>query len=155
MMNGAALDKRMKRMGSDLKLGFSGPTGWWEDADLDINRQVRRGNDLAVADGLYAIDQMLINRLKTQKGELSSLGHPQYGSRHHELIGEPNVERTRNLIKLYILEALSHEPRLEKVLDCQVTPDPSERSAVRVTIMAKIIEIDAPRNLVVPFSLEL
>lgn len=155
MRNGAALDKRMKRMGSDLKLGFSGPSGWWEDADQDINRQVRRGNDLAVATGLDAIDQMLINRLKTQKGELTSLGHPEYGSRHHELIGEPNVERTRNLIKLYILEALSHEPRLEKVLDCKVTQDPSERSTVRVVIMAKIIDIDEPRNLVVPFSLEL
>ena len=154
-MNGAALDKRMQRMGSDLKLSFSGPSGWWEDADQEINRQVRRGNDLAVAQGLDAIDQMLINRLKTQKGELTALGHPDYGSRHHELIGEPNVERTRNLIKLYILEALSHEPRLEKVLDCTVTRDPSERSTVRVVIMAKIIEIDEPRNLVVPFSLEL
>ncbi len=154
-MNGAALDKRMRRMGSDLKLSFSGPSGWWEDADQEFNRQVRRGNDLAVAQGLDAIDQMLINRLKTQKGELTALGHPNYGSRHHELIGEPNVERTRNLIKLYILEALSHEPRLEKVLDCTVTRDPSERSTVRVVIMAKIIEIDEPRNLVVPFSLEL
>ncbi len=154
-MNGAALDKRMRRMGSDLKLSFSGPSGWWEDADQEINRQVRRGNDLAVAQGLDAIDQMLINRLKTQKGELTALGHPNYGSRHHELIGEPNVERTRNLIKLYILEALSHEPRLEKVLDCTVTRDPSERSTVRVVIMAKIIEIDEPRNLVVPFNLEL
>lgn len=154
-MNGAALDKRMKRMGSDLKLSFNGPSGWWEDADQEINKQVRRGSDLAVAEGLDAIDQMLINRLKTQKGELASLGHPRYGSRHHELIGEPNVERTRNLIKLYILEALSHEPRLEKVLDCKVTQDPSERSTVRVSITAKIIAIDAPRNLVVPFSLEL
>lgn len=155
MSNGAALDRRMQRMGSDLKLGFSGPSGWWEDADQEINRQVRRGADPAVAEGIDAIDQMLINRLKTQKGELASLGHPHYGSRHHELIGEPNVERTRNLIKLYILEALSHEPRLEKVLECTVTRDPSQRSMVRVVIMAKIIDVDEPRNLVVPFSLEL
>lgn len=154
-MNGAALDKRMKRMGTDLKLSFNGPSGWWEDGDQEITRQVRRGSDLAVAEGLDAIDQMLINRLKTQKGELAPLGHPGYGSRHHELIGEPNVERTRNLIKLYILEALSHEPRLEKVLDCKVTQDPSERSTVRISIWAKIIAIDEPRNLVVPFNLEL
>ena len=49
-------------------------------------------------------------------GELAALGHPDYGSRHHELIGEPNVERTRNLIKLYVLQALRREPRIEKVL---------------------------------------
>lgn len=154
-MKGIALDKRMKMMGRDLKLSFSGPSGWWEDADQDINRQIRRGNDFKTAQGFDAIDQMLINRLKTQKGELTPLGHPEYGSRHHELIGEPNVERTRNLLKLYILEALSHEPRLEKVLDCKVTKDPSERTMVRIVILAKIIDIDEPRNLVVPFSLEL
>ncbi len=154
-MKGIPLDKRMKMMGRDLKLNFSGPSGWWEDADQDVNRQLRRGNDLAVASGLNAIDQMLINRLKTQKGELTPLGHPEYGSRHHELIGQPNVVRTRNLVKLYILEALSHEPRLEKVLECKVTKDPSERSTIRIVIFAKIINIDEPRNLVVPFSLEL
>ncbi len=154
-MKGIPLDKRMKMMGRDLKLSFSGPSGWWEDADQDVNRQLRRGNDLGIAGGFDAIDQMLINRLKTQKGELAPLGHPDYGSRHHELIGQPNIERTRNLIKLYLLEALSHEPRLEKVFDCEVTKDPSERTAVRIVIMAKIINIDEPRNLIVPFSLEL
>jgi phage baseplate assembly protein W len=154
MNNGAALDRRMKQMGIDLKLGFSGPSGWWEDGDQEITRHVRRGNDLAVAQGVDAIDQMLINRLKTQKGELAALGHPEYGSRHHSLIGEPNVERTRNLIKLHILEALSHEPRLEKVLNCTVTPDPSDRTSVRIVLSAKIIEREEPRNLVVPFSLE-
>lgn len=153
-MNGVPLDKPMKMMGTDLKLFFSGPSGWWQDADQDVNRHLRRGNDFGIAKGFDAVDQMLINRLKTQKGELAPLGHPEYGSRHHELIGEPNVERTRNLIKLYILEALSHEPRLEKVLDCMVTPDPSERTTVRIVILAKIITVVEPRNLVVPFSLE-
>ena len=147
-------DVRMKRMGRDLALQFAGPSGWWEDGDLRLRRQLRRGNDLSIAGGLDAIDQMLINRLKTWKGELAPLGHPEYGSRHHELIGEPNVERTRNLVKFYILEALSHEPRLEKVLACTVKPDTSERSMIRISISAKIIGQDEPRNLVVPFSLE-
>lgn len=149
------LDFRMKMMGRDLRLSFPGASGWWEDGDLEISRRLRQGNDLTIAEGLDAIDQMLINRLKTQKGELAALGHPEYGSRHHELIGEPNVERTRNLVKLYILEALSHEPRLEKILDCQVTKDPSERTTIRVNITAKIIGENTPRNLVVPFCLEL
>ncbi|MGI6655694.1 MAG: GPW/gp25 family protein [Desulfobulbus sp.] len=155
MKRGAPLDRRMERMGTDLKLAFSGPAGLWEDADLDLERgRPRRGTDAAVAQGIDAIDQMLINRLKTQQGELAALGHPLYGSRHHELIGEPNVERTRNLIKLHILEALSHEPRLEQVLSCEVSVDPADPSAVRIAITAKIIAIDEPRNLVVGFGLE-
>ncbi len=153
-MKRGELDTRMKRMGGDLALFFPGASGWWEDADLEISRELRRGNDIAVVQGLAAIDQMLVNRLKTQKGELAALGHPQYGSRHHELIGEPNVERTRNLVKLYILEALSHEPRLEKILECTVEKDQAERSTVRISITAKIINEDTPRNLIVPFSLE-
>ena len=67
-----------------------------------------------------ALEQALVNRLKTRKGELAPLGHPDYGSRHHELIGEPNVERTRNLIKLYVLQALRDEPRIEQVLKVDV-----------------------------------
>ena len=64
--------------------------------------------------------QFLVDRLKTQQGELAALGHPEYGSRHHELIGQPNVQRTQNLIKVYVLEALAHEPRIEKVLSAKV-----------------------------------
>ncbi len=152
----ANFDLLMRRLGTDLALFYPGPSGWWEDGDIAVARRRQgRDRDLAVAQGLDAADQMLINRLKTHKGELAPLGHPEYGSRHHELIGEPNVERTRRLIKLYILEALSHEPRIEQVLSCTVTPahDPP-RDLVRVVIDVKLIEVDNPRNLVIPFSLE-
>ncbi len=40
------------------------------------------------------------------------LGHPDYGSRLHELIGEPNNERTRELVRLYAKECISQEPRV-------------------------------------------
>jgi phage baseplate assembly protein W len=146
----------MKRLGSDLALFYPGPSGWWEDGDLAVlRRRQGRDRDLTVVESVDAADQMLINRLKTQKGELASLGHPEYGSRHHALIGEPNVERTRRLIKLYVLEALSHEPRIEEILACTVTAahDPA-REIVRIEITLKLIDENAPRNLVVPFMLE-
>lgn len=149
-------DVRMKRLGSDLALFYPGPSGWWEDGDLAVMRRRQgRDRDLAVVESVDAADQLLINRLKTQKGELASLGHPEYGSRHHSLIGEPNVERTRRLIKLYVLEALSHEPRIEEILSCTVTAahDPA-REIVRIEITLKLIDENAPRNLVVPFMLE-
>lgn len=149
-------DVRMKRLGTDLALLFPGPSGFWEDADLAVSRSRQgRDRDLAVVQGVDSADQLLINRIKTHRGELTPLGHPEYGSRHHQLIGEPNVDRTRHLIKLYILEALSHEPRIEKVLSCIVEPahDPP-RDLVRIVIDLKLIDEDEPRNLVVPFYLE-
>ena len=91
----------------------------------------------------------------TRRGELAALGHPGYGSRHHELIGEPNVARTRNLIKLHVLNALNEEPRVQKGLDCKVyaTHDPP-RDQVRIEASLRLIDRHEPLNLVVPFSLE-
>ena len=141
-------------MGSDLALVFGAPSGWWEEGDFGITGTPSR-RDLALVSDIAAADQMLIHRLKTQKGELAALGHPEYGSRHHELLGEPNVERTRRLIKMHVLEALQHEPRIEKILACDVTaPHQPPRDVVRIVLQIKLISEDTPRNLVVPFSLE-
>jgi phage baseplate assembly protein W len=154
----AELDRLMKELGTDLDLRFVGPAGWWEDADLRSARAATgtpRGTDLAVASEIHSAEQMLVNRLMTHKGELTPLGHPEYGSAHHDLLGEPNVERTRNLIKVRVLEALRHEPRIDKVLSCTVyaTHDPP-RDEVRIDMTVQLIDLPVPLNLVVPFSLE-
>jgi phage baseplate assembly protein W len=154
--NPEQLDLLMRQLGRDLALDYAGPGGMWEDADLVVEPSPNRWpsrKDLAVASGVDAAAQTLVNRLKTQRGELASLGHPDYGSRHHELIGEPNVERTRNLVKLHVLEALTHEPRVEKVLSVQVTaPHDPPRSDVRIELDLQLVGEPAPLNLVVPFS---
>jgi phage baseplate assembly protein W len=99
--------------------------------------------------------QFLVDRLKTQQGELADLGHPDYGSRHHELVGQPNVDRTRNLIKLYVLEALRREPRIEKVLDAKVyATSAPPRDTVQIDVTVQLIGAQSPVNFVVPFSLE-
>jgi hypothetical protein len=51
--------------------------------------------DLALAAGSANIVQALTLRLMVRKGELAPLGWPDFGSRLHELIGEPNNQRTR------------------------------------------------------------
>ena len=152
----AELDLLMRELGTDLALEFPGPGGLWEDADLVGEPSPQRWpqrQDLAVASGVDAAAQMLVNRLKTQRGELASLGHPDYGSRHHELIGEPNIERTRNLVKLHVLEAIAQEPRVEKVLSLQVSaPHDPPRSDVRIELDLLLVGEPVPLNLVVPFS---
>jgi phage baseplate assembly protein W len=147
----------MRELGVDLDLDFAGPAGFFEDADLVPVRPADRNPraaDLGLVRGLDAAEQLLANRLKTQRGELAPLGHPDYGSRHHELIGEPNTQRTRNLIKLHVLDALGREPRIQKVLACTVsaTHDPP-RDQVRIEADLLLIGEPNPLNLVVPFSL--
>lgn len=147
-----------RRLGTDLALDFAGTSGWFEDADLAQAREPGRVAvpvDLAVTSGVDAAVQFLVDRLKTQQGELIALGHPEYGSRHHELIGQPNVDRTRNLIKLYVLEALRHEPRIEKIVSANVyaTHTPP-RDTVQIDLTVLLLESDNPVNFVIPFSLE-
>ena len=144
------------RLGRDLGLSWAGPAGAFTDGDLaeqsrqDLTRQVR---DLNTVAGVDQAVQFLVNRLMTRKGELAPLGHPDYGSRHHELIGEPNTERTRNVIKIHVLEALRHEPRVAKVLRCVVDAGSRPRETVRIVIDVRLIDEPTPLNLVVPFEL--
>jgi phage baseplate assembly protein W len=139
--------------GTDFRLDYALGGGFFEDADLasELDATLR---DLSVASGLDNLTQAIANRLKTRQGELAALGHPTYGSRHHELIGEPNVERTRNLIKLYVLQALRDEHRIEQVLQVRVSAehDPP-RDSVRIEIQARVLGQVDPLNLVLPFSL--
>ena len=149
----SAIDRRMALLGRDLALFYPGPSGWWEDADLATTLPSRAApvTDLDVVSGIAAADQLFVNRLKTHKGELAPLGHPEYGSRHHELIGQPNVERTRALVKLHVLECLSHEPRITKVRRCDVVAG-RRRDEVRIEIDVQIAGEPNPRLLVVPFN---
>lgn len=155
--NYAELDRLDKRLGRDLALRYLETAGMFEDAEFETSN--RRGvhyetlTDIGVVEGVPSAVQMLANRLKTQRGELTALGHPDYGSRHHELIGEPNTERNRNLVKLYILQALRHEPRIAEIIECTVTtPVDPPRDQVRVELTIQLIDEHQPLNLVVPFS---
>jgi phage baseplate assembly protein W len=140
-------------MGRDLKLDYASTAGFFEDGDLSSSK-VGVLRDLDRADGLDNFTQAIANRLKTRKGELAALGHPEYGSRHHELIGQPNVQRTRNLIKLYVLQALAQEPRIEKVVAATVTAEHSPpRDTVRIELQVSVIDSRKQLNLIVPFSL--
>ncbi len=148
---------RLDLMGRDIALDWGRGGGFFEDAELRsaLTNRVTGARDIRTISRVDAIEQALVNRLKTRLGELAPLGHPDYGSRHHELIGEPNVERTRNLIKLYVLQALRREPRIERVLSADVTPDQvPPRAMARIVLSLRLIGEQAPLNLVVPFSLE-
>ena len=91
-----------------------------------------RVRDLGTVTGRDSLAQALIVRLLTPVGEFSALGHPTYGSRLHEIVGAPNTPTTLNRAKLFVIEALKQERRLEKIVDVTVTPHPSERQLVLI-----------------------
>ena len=149
--------------GKDLDLGFiadeQGRVFVSPMPPVDLQGRVRPGvaprvRDLGVISGRANLVQALIVRLKTERGELAPLGHPDYGSRHHELIGEPNTETNRNLVKLHVLACLRQEPRLEEILRVDVRP-PSpgmDRSTVTIDVEARARGDAGPLSLVIPFS---
>lgn len=110
--------------------------------------------DIGAMSGRDNLAQAIILRLLTPRGELSSLGHPQYGSRLHSLIGEQNTETTRNLAKLYIMESLQMESRIEKVLELSVEPVKGNRSRVNVRLCVKPVRT-TETVAIGPFTLEL
>ena len=68
--------------------------------------------DLETVAGADNLVQALLIRFNTPLGDLAALGHPDYGSRLHDLIGRSNDASTRNLVRLFALETLRQEPRV-------------------------------------------
>lgn len=149
---------KTKRLGTDLRLL----------RNLDIRKSSRDpGHDLATTrrQGISEVDletlsyaenmiQALFLRFLTPAGELAVLGHPDYGSRLSDLIGELNNETNRNRAKLFVLEALAAEPRVQEVLSVAVTQNQRDRTQMDIALSLLIIESDTPLNLVFPFFVE-
>ncbi|WP_293023992.1 GPW/gp25 family protein [Moorena sp. SIO3I8] len=104
--------------------------------------------DLATATGLDNLAQAILNRLYTRKGELAALGHPNYGSRLHLLVGEQNNNRLRSLANLYIRECLAQEPRIEeiKAIDFE-PPSRQQRYTLVATLVLKAVGQETPLTL--------
>jgi phage gp46-like protein len=144
------------RFGTDLRLLL----------DLESRETRSPGNDLRVVKspetggvdletlaGVDNLKQALLLRFLTPAGELAPLGHKDYGSRLHELIGELDTEANRNRAKLYVLQALAGEPRVEKVLSVTVTGDRRHPGRLDIAVSARVLGHDTPLNLVFPFFL--
>jgi len=124
--------------GVDFVLG--GPVGSSGDLTLAV------GNDNAV--------QALSLRLRVRKGELSLLGWPDYGSRLHELIGEPDLPRTRLKAQVFARDAIEGDPRVKQVQSVDLVPIPGERNLLRLAMSVLLIDEQTPLNLVFDLALE-
>jgi phage baseplate assembly protein W len=137
--------------GSDIKLKVeAGP----EYYGLGVDLKVDKAGDLQVVSGRENLGQALMQRLMTRKGELSDLGHPEYGSRLHDLVGRPNNQATRDLVRLYAKECVMQEPRVRDIVDIKVSPVSGDPYAVILDITVVPIKSTIPMNLVFPYYLE-
>ena len=124
-------------------------------SDLSTIQRPQTGQvDLETLTGADNLVQALLLRFLTSVGELTVLGHPDYGSRLAELIGELNSETNRNRAKLFVLQALGAEPRVQKVLSVQVTQSRKDPTLMDIRVSLKAIDSDTPLNLVFTFSPE-
>ncbi len=94
-------------------------------------------NDFATLGGRDNLGQAVLLRLLTPRGELAPLGQPGYGSRLAELVGQPNSATVRDLARLYILESLAAEPRIEAVERISVEPHPLQRDRVDISLAVR------------------
>ena len=115
-------------------------------ASLDLTGD--RGGDLALAAGNDNIVQALQLRLLVRLGELAPLGWPDYGSRLHELIGEPNNQRTRVIAMGHARTAIEDDPRVKEVKTVTARVPPGERDTVRLEMDIELIQENTPVNLV-------
>ena len=134
--------ERARLFGNDLRLGRVG---------LGADLLPDQAGDLDLATGNDNIVQALTLRLLVRRGDLGRLGWPDYGSRLHELIGEPNIRRTHVRLMAFAREAIEADPRVVEVT--QVRALPGERDVVRLELEVALIDRPAPLNLVFDVNL--
>jgi phage baseplate assembly protein W len=125
----------------------------WHVVDLQTDPALPQPGervDLATAQGLDALRQALALRLLTPVGSLASLGHPAYGSRLHELIGEPWSPALGLRARAWVIQAIAQEPRVAKILALQLDgPTAAEPHRIHLHLSVQ------PRDLADPLSLGL
>jgi phage baseplate assembly protein W len=140
------------RLGSDLRLLADLERANERSGGSDLMRiAAAGGSDLTTVRDVPNMQQALLLRFLTRQGDLTPLGHPDYGSRLYTLIGELNNATNRNRAKLFVLEALGAEPRVQSVAAVTVTAGARDRIDIAVSLT--VIGSDTPLNLVFPFFL--
>ncbi len=141
------MSKRAKRvpLGKDLRLQFDSV-----GADLTVGET----GDVETVSESQNLAQAILARLSTSKGELSDLGHPEYGSRLTEAIGQPNTQRARERIRRLVMECLGEEQRIEEIISVAANANPHDQNRVDVEIVVRPSGEESPLAILFPLNLE-
>jgi phage baseplate assembly protein W len=141
--------ERQKLFGTDILLRDAAG-----GMDFTLGGPVGSSGDLTLAQGNDNAVQALSLRLRVRKGELAPLGWPDYGSRLDELVGEPDLPRTRLKAQVFARDAVEADPRVEKVQSVEVVRIPDERYVLRLAMTVLLIDQPTPLDLVFDLALE-
>lgn len=135
-------------LGRDLLVApFLAATSW-DALDLTPTSQgadLAAKLDLQTVAGVDALRQALLLRLLTPLGSLAALGHPDYGSRLHDLVGTEFTDAARLLARAYVLQAVAQERRVERVLALTVErQEPSRPDSLRLSLVVQATGIADP-----------
>jgi phage baseplate assembly protein W len=89
---------------------------------LGSDFQINKNGDIEIISGEMNIAQAILHRIRTAKGELAELGHPEYGSRILDFVGQQNNWLTRQRLKIAIRDTLLQEPRIKQIVSINVNP---------------------------------
>lgn len=117
-------------LGTDLRLRFQGGA-----ADLACE-----AGSLRTVSGLDNLVQALSLRLLVDRGDLAGLGHPRYGSKIRDLIGEPMDRPNRELIRRYVRRALAEDERVQEVVEVVVSVRAGAPDSVDVQAVVKAVD---------------
>lgn len=143
------------RFGTDIRLLANLEYQAQRDRGADLRtiiRPVSSRTDLESVADVANLQQALLLRFLTPMGEMEILGHPDYGSRLHELIGELNSQTNRDRAKLYALQALQAEPRVKEVRSLTVVTRRDRPNVVEIRATLAALDEDTVLNLVFPFE---
>lgn len=112
------------------------------------------GGDLATVRAEENLRQAIWLRLATPMGELAHLGHPDFGSRLHKLIGRLITPQVLSLARAYVREALRREPRIRFVEHLGVMPDRLRPGVLLIDAAVLPVDRAEPLNLSLSFTTE-
>lgn len=118
---------------TDLQLEFP------DDGEIDL---AWPAGEAVTVSGTANLVQALTMRLLVHRTELSGLGHPRYGSRVRELIGQPLTRANLDLLRRHVRTALLDDPRVREIVSLHVTPRQGTPGAVDVAANIRAITDD-------------
>jgi phage baseplate assembly protein W len=143
-------NNRKDRYGKDLRVIVTEDAEGFQESDLGISRT----GDFDTVTDVDTVIQAIRNRLCTRRGELTELGHPEYGSLLESVIGEPNTEDTHRIIETLVRDCLQHESRIDTIIDIIASANPNQHDVVNISVILKLRGAREPLRVVYPLYLE-
>src|ERR1035438_122474 len=83
--------------------------------DIDSSWEANAQGDFLTVSGVDNAAQAVYNRLMTKLDELDAFGYINYGNQADEVIGNTDIETSKELIILYTTTCLLQEPRVSEI----------------------------------------